>query len=217
MEPLTGFREYPVEEMRERAREFAAELRRRRSVRDFSDRPVPRDVIEECLVAAASAPSGANRQPWHFVVVSDPGVKRRLREAAESEERAFYSGRAPREWLDALAPLGTDADKPFLERAPYLIIVFAQSFGRGPEGAKIKNYYVSESVGIATGMLLTALHHAGLVALTHTPSPMKFLGEILGRPEEERPFLILVVGYPDEGARVPVIEKKRLEEIVTYV
>lgn len=214
---LSQYREYPAAEMKRRAADFYAEMQRRRSVRQFSDRPVPREIIENCLRAAGTAPSGANMQPWHFVVVSDPETKRRIREAAEAEEQAFYNERAPDEWLEALARLGTDADKPFLETAPYLIVIFAQRYGLSPEGSKIKHYYVPESVGIATGILITAIHQAGLVSLTHTPSPMNFLNEILKRPANERPFLILVVGYPAEGAKVPVIEKKSLGEIATFI
>jgi len=215
--PLADYREYPPEEMRQRAAEFYADVRRRRSVRDFSDRPVPRDIVEDCLRAAGTAPSGANKQPWHFVVVADPAVKRRIREAAEAEERAFYSRRATQEWLEDLAPLGTGPDKPFLETAPYLIVIFAQKYGLLQDGRQAKHYYVAESVGIATGVLITALHHAGLATLTHTPSPMDFLTDILGRPDHERPFLVLVVGYPAEGARVPDIQKKPLDEIATFV
>ena len=215
--PLDSYHEYPPAEMQQRADDFYAELRSRRSVRDFSDRPVPRGVIETCLRTAGTAPNGANLQPWHFVVVADPAVKQRIREAAEAEEREFYSGRAPQDWLDALAPLGTDADKPFLETAPYLIAIFAQSYGIGPDGKKVKHYYVTESVGIATGFLIAALHHAGLATLTHTPSPMGFLGKMLGRPEHERPFLLLVVGYPADGATVPAITKKAPDEIATFV
>jgi nitroreductase len=174
-------------------------------------------VIEDCLLVAGSAPSGANLQPWHFVVVSDAAIKRRIREAAENEEHEFYHRRAPQEWLDALAPLGTDEHKPYLETAPYLIVIFAQSYGLLPDGRKVKNYYVTESVGIATGMLITALHHAGLVSLTHTPSPMGFLNEILGRPSHEKPYLILVTGYPAADAVVPEIGKKPLAEIATFV
>jgi iodotyrosine deiodinase len=211
------FRQLPPDEMRRRAREFREELQRRRTVRAFSDRPVPRDIIEEALTAAGTAPSGANMQPWHFVVVSDPAVKRRIREAAEAEEREFYRNRAPQEWLDALAPLGTDEHKPFLEAAPYLIAIFVERYGTLPDGRKVKHYYVQESVGIATGMLITALHHAGLVALTHTPSPMDFLNEILGRPDNERPFLLLVTGYPAPDAHVPDIRKKALAEIASWV
>jgi iodotyrosine deiodinase len=215
--PLTSYTEYPVEEMKARAAAFYEDLRRRRTVRDFSDRPVPREIIEDCVRAAGTAPSGANLQPWHFVVVSDPEVKREIRTAAEEEERAFYSGKAPQEWLDALAPLGTDENKPFLETAPYLIAVFAQRYGLLPDGRQLKHYYVNESVGIATGVLVTAIHDAGLVCLTHTPSPMGFLNSILDRPENERPFLLLVVGYPAADAQVPEIEKKSLGEIATFV
>jgi iodotyrosine deiodinase len=215
--PLSTYREYPVQEMKQRAAGFRAEMQRRRTVRAFADRPVPREIIEDCLLAAGTAPNGANLQPWHFVVVSAPEVKRRIREAAEREEYDFYHRRAPREWLDALAPLGTDEHKPFLEAAPYLIAVFAQSYGLLPDGRKVKNYYVTESVGIATGILVTALHHAGLATLTHTPSPMGFLNELLGRPANERPFLLLVVGYPAPDAEVPLISKKPLGEVATFL
>jgi nitroreductase len=216
--PLTGYREYPPEEMAARAKAFADGMARRRTVRDFSDRPVPRAIIEDCLRAAGSAPSGANQQPWHFVAVSDPAVKRRIREAAEAEEREFYAHRAPPEWLEVLAPLGTDEHKPFLEVAPWLIAVFIRRFDRNPDGSKRKHYYTDESVGLATGLLLAAVHHAGLVSLTHTPSPMKFLNEILGRPKDlERPFLLLVVGHPAPGARVPDIARKPLGEIASFV
>jgi nitroreductase len=173
-------------------------------------------VINNCILAAGTAPSGANLQPWHFVVVSDPKIKKQIRKAAEEEEKEFYTKRAPKEWLDALAPLGTNEHKPFLEKAPILIAIFAKSFDMLPDGRKVKQYYSQESVGIATGMLITAVHNAGLVSLTHTPSPMNFLNEILGRPNNERPFLILVVGYPADGVKVPDIKKKALEEIVTY-
>lgn len=217
MQPLVDYQEYPVDEMRCRAEAFYAELRRRRSVRDFSDRPVPREIIESCLRVAGTAPNGANLQPWHFVVVSDRDTKRRIRVAAEAEEREFYGGRAPQAWRDALAPLGTDASKPFLETAPYLIAIFAQPFQVTADGEKLKHYYVTESVGIATGFLIAALHHVGLVTLTHTPSPMGFLNQILARPEYERPFLLLVVGYPAEGVHVPAITKKELAEIATFI
>jgi nitroreductase len=218
----TGFvpldtREYPPDQMAERAAEFAAEMARRRSVRHFSDRAVPRPVVEACLRAAGSAPSGANMQPWRFVVVSDPAVKRQIREAAETEERAFYEQRAGEEWLDALAPLGTSWQKPFLETAHCLIAIFAQSYGLGPDGRKNKHYYVQESVGIATGLLIAALHHAGLATLTHTPSPMGFLNDILARPANERPILLLVVGYPAPNALVPDIRRKTLDEISMFV
>jgi nitroreductase len=192
-------------------------MRRRRSVRQFSDRPVDRGIIEDCLRAAGSAPSGANLQPWHFVVVSDRGVKRRIREGAEREERQFYTRRAPRAWLEALEPLGTDASKPFLETAPYLIVIFAERYGRRRGGGTVKRYYVQESVGIATGLLVTALHLAGLATLVHTPSPMRFLNGILGRPDNESPFVLLVAGHPAANAMVPVIQKKPLEKIATFV
>ena len=216
--PLPDYREYPEAEMMQRARQFHLELKRRRTVRQFSSRPVPRVVIESCLRAATTAPSGANLQPWHFVVVSDPETKRRIRLAAEEEERHFYQHRAPQEWLDAVAPLGTDEHKPFLERAPYLIAIFAQKYGRLADGRRVKHYYPLESVGLATGMLIAALHVAGLATLTHTPSPMKFLNEILDRPKSsERPFLLLVAGYPDRNATVPAIGRKPLDDVVTYV
>lgn len=215
--PLTTYREYPEPEMVARARAIRAELQRRRTVRDFSDRPVPREIIEECLLAAGSAPNGANLQPWHFAVVTDPDRKRRIREAAETEEAAFYRERAPREWLEALAPLGTDEHKAFLERAPYLIVVFARSYDVRPDGRRVKQYYANESVGIATGMLITALHHSGLATLTHTPSPMGFLNDLTDRPSNERPFLLLVVGYPAAHATVPVITKKPLREIASFL
>src|SRR4051812_19084826 len=176
--PLPEYREYGLDEMAQRAVAFSQQMRRRRTVRDFSDRPVPLSIIQHCIQAAASAPSGANLQPWHFVVVTDPSVKRRIRVAAEQEEREFYRSRAPREWLEALEPLGTDEHKPFLERAPYLIAIFVERHGSSPDGRTIKHYYAAESVGIATGILIAAIHSVGLVSLTHTPSPMKFLNEI---------------------------------------
>jgi iodotyrosine deiodinase len=215
--PLPAVHRQSASEMTERASQFRELVQRRRTVRHFSPEPVPREVIEHCLRAAGSAPSGANLQPWHFVVVTNPDLKRRIRVEAEAEEREFYSGRAPQEWLDALAPLGTDAEKPFLETAPYLIAIFAESYGLLPDGRKVKNYYVQESVGIATGILITALHHSGLVSLTHTPSPMGFLNGILNRPANERPFLLLVVGWPTEDAMVPDIRKKHLDAIATFV
>lgn len=218
-EPLPDFRAYPPEEMEARARDYHAELRRRRTVRDFAPTPVPRAAIEQALLAAGTAPSGANLQPWHFTVIEDPAVKRRIREAAEAEERAFYSGGAPQEWLDALAPLGTDEHKPFLETAPVLIAIFAQRFATLPDGRRAKHYYVPESVGIATGFLIAALHHAGLATLTHTPSPMGFLNEICGRPDSEKPSILLVVGYPAEGCTVPRHGgiKKPLEQISNWI
>ncbi|MFT4825156.1 MAG: nitroreductase [Halioglobus sp.] len=208
---------YPESEMLQRALSFNKAASSRRSVRNFSADPVPREIIEQCLLAAGSAPSGAHRQPWHFCVVSNADIKRQIREGAEEEEREFYERRAPDDWLEALAPLGTDADKPFLETAPYLIVIFAQKFMIDDDGKKEKNYYVPESVGIATGMLISALHHAGLASLTHTPSPMKFLNQILDRPSSEKPSMILVVGYPTEDARVPDIERKPLTGIASFL
>ena len=217
MVPLPGYRELSPDQMRTEAQAFLERMRLRRTVRNFSDRPVPREVLEACLLAAGTAPNGANRQPWRFVAVSNPEIKRRIRDAAEAEEREFYGGRAPKEWIEALAHLGTDDQKPFLERAPWLVVIFAESYEVNADGDRLKNYYVTESVGIATGMLITALHHAGLVTLTHTPSPMKFLNDILDRPDNERPFLVLVVGYPEDGATVPDITKKPLSDIAVFV
>jgi nitroreductase len=216
-EPHSSYRQYPVEEMQKRSKEFLKEIVRRRTVRDFSEEPVPRDIIENCIKAAGSSPSGANHQPWHFVVVTDPDIKTDIRKAAEEEERLLYNERAPNEWLEALAPLGTDENKPFLEIAPYLIVVFAESYSLDTDDNKIKNYYVSESVGIATGILITALHNAGLVTLTHTPSPMNFLRRILRRGKNERAFLILVTGFPAEDAKVPVLEKKNFEDYTSFI
>ncbi|MDX1481824.1 MAG: nitroreductase family protein [Woeseiaceae bacterium] len=215
--PLPHHRELPLDEMRQRLAEFYADVDRRRTVREFADRPVPRDLIETALMAAGTAPSGANLQPWHFVVVSGARTKKRIRDAAEIEEREFYEHRASEEWLKALEPLGTDSNKPFLETAPYLIAVFLQKYGILPDGRKVKHYYPVESTGIATGILITALHRAGLACLTHTPSPMAFLNEILGRPKSERPFLLLVTGYPADDAEVPDISRKPLEEFVSFV
>jgi iodotyrosine deiodinase len=214
-EPLSSYREYPTAEMRARAIAFAAEMARRRTTRHFSERPVPRDIIEHCIRAAGTAPSGAHQQPWHFVVVGDPDLKRQLRVAAEAAERDFYES-APAEWLEALAPLGTDAVKPYLEHAPYLIAVFAQRYGMQPDGSTRKHYYVNESVGIATGFLLAALHHAGLATLTHTPSPMTFLSRVLERPENEKPVMLIVTGYPAPDARVPRLDRKPLDAIATF-
>jgi iodotyrosine deiodinase len=215
--PLPGYLEYPPEEMRRRAADFNRQMQRRRSLRFFSDRPVDRAILLDCLRAAGSAPSGANLQPWHFVLVADPAVKHQIRVAAEAEEHEFYTRRASAEWLEALEPLGTDPNKPFLETAPYLIAIFSQSYRPLPDGGRLKHYYVKESVGIATGILITALHQAGLACLTHTPSPMDFLNQILERPDHERPFLLLVVGYPAPDAVVPDIQRKSLEEILTIV
>ncbi|HEX9654572.1 MAG TPA: nitroreductase family protein [bacterium] len=215
--PLSEYRRLPQTQMIRRAEELYLEMRRRRTVRDFSNHPVPKEIIDSCLRAAGTAPSGANRQPWHFVVVSNPDVKKKIRAAAEKEEEAFYGGRAPDDWLAALAPIGTDAQKPYLETAPYLIVIFAQTYELAPHGSKVRNYYVQESVGIATGLLITAIHHVGLASLTHTPSPMGFLNELLARPANERPFLILVVGYPADDAQVPDIGRKSLQEIATFI
>jgi len=213
---LKDYREYPLEEMRERLKHFYTDVSRRRTVREFSSRKVPQDIIETALKAAGTAPSGANLQPWHFVVVSGAETKKKIREAAEVEEREFYERRASPEWLAALEPLGTDSSKPFLETAPYLIAVLLQKFGELPDGRKVKHYYPVESTGLATGILITALHHAGLATLTHTPSPMKFLNEILDRPVSDRPFLLLVTGYPTEDATVPDISRKTLDEFVSF-
>lgn len=205
------------EEVVARAQNACERMRTRRTVRDFSERPVPRAAIEAAIRAASTAPSGANQQPWTFVAVSDPDTKRAIRHAAEQEERDFYARRAPEEWLQALSHLGTDARKPFLETAPWLIAVFAQNYGLRADGTKTKHYYVQESVGIAIGMFVATLHEAGLATLTHTPSPMSFLSRILNRPENERAYLLLVVGHPAEGAEVPSIEKKPLEEVGVFV
>ena len=210
------FEPYAPDVMRSRALEYYREVRTRRTVRDFSPEPVARDVIEHALLTAGSAPSGANMQPWHFVAISDPRVKRSIREAAEREEQAFYAHRASEEWLKAIEPLGTDAEKPFLEIAPWLIAVFLKKFTFDADGTRHKNYYTSESVGIACGFLLAALHHAGLATLTHTPSPMKFLGEVLERPVTERAYMLIVAGLPAEGASVPAISKQPLDQIATF-
>ena len=215
------FERLSPEEQSRRLREFSERMGGRRTVRDYSDAPVPRALVEEAIRTAGRAPSGANLQPWHFALVEDPEVKRRIREAAEAEEGENYARRFPPEWLEHLAALGTDEHKPFLETAPYLIVVFKIEYGitRTPDGTerKMKHYYVNESVGIASGFLLAALHLAGLATLTHTPSPMGFLASILGMPRNYKPYLLIPVGYPAEGAVVPEIEKKGLEEILTRV
>jgi nitroreductase len=198
-----------------RARQFVAELGRRRTVRQFSDRPIPDGVIEACLSAAGTAPSGAHQQPWHFVVITEPDLKRRIRAAAEAAEQEFYAT-APQDWLEALAPLGTDQHKPYLETAPVLIAVFARRYGIRPDGSRQTHYYVTESVGIATGFLIAALHHAGLVTLTHTPSPMGFLNRVLERPASERALMLVVAGFPAPEARVPDLRRKALGEIATF-
>lgn len=215
--PYTEFRELPLAEMQRRATALCTDLNRRRSVRSFAPRPVPRALIESALLAASSAPSGANQQPWSFVAVSDPDTKASIRRAAEAEEQRFYNDRASQAWLDDLAPLGTDANKPFLEIAPWLIAIFGQKWSVAADGGKNKHYYVNESVGIATGMLIATLHQIGLVTLTHTPSPMGFLRKVLGRPATERPFLLLVVGYPAPDAQVPDIGRKGLDDIATFI
>lgn len=215
--PLNQYPEYSVEEMQTRAATFYAEMNQRRTVRHFADRPVPRQIIEDCIRTAGTAPSGAHRQPWHFVVVSNPALKRQIRTAAEEEEHDFYSYRAPADWLEALAPLGTDPNKPFLETAPYLIAIFVQRYSEATSGTIIKHYYAVESVGIATGILITALHHVGLATLTHTPNPMDFLTRILGRPRNERPFLLLVAGYPAADAMVPDLGRKSLDDLTTFL
>ncbi len=216
-EPLP-FARIGEREMLARARDFRTMMKRRRTVRDFSDRPVPRAIIEDAVMTAAGAPSGANQQPWTFVCISDAATKSRIRVAAEEEEREFYKGgKTPEEWLGALAPLGTDEHKPFLEIAPWLIVIFGQRYGVAADGSHVKHYYVPESVGIAMGFLIAALHNAGLATLTHTPSPMGFLNEICGRPANEKPYVLLVAGYPAESCRVPVIAKKKLEEVSVWV
>ncbi|MFA0963293.1 nitroreductase family protein [Roseivirga sp. BDSF3-8] len=204
---------YSADEMIQRSRSFYEWLNKRRTVRDFSDKPVPREVMENIVMAASTAPSGANKQPWTFCLVQDPGVKKQIRDAAEKEEYENYHGRMSDRWLKDLEKFGTDWHKPFLEHAPWLIIVCKKAYEPGEGGEKVNNYYVNESVGLAAGMLLAAIHHAGLVSLTHTPSPMNFLTKILNRPENERPFLLIPVGYPAEGAKVPAIARKTLEEI----
>lgn len=214
--PLAGYQRYPPDEMMERAKSIFAEMQRRRTVRDFSEERVPLEIIKQCLSVAGTAPSGANLQPWHFVVITDADLKRAIRNAAENEERDFYERRAPQEWLDVLAPLGTGPDKPYLEEAPYLIAIFTQSYGVLSDGRKVKHYYATESVGIACGLLITALHHVGLATLTHTPSPMKFLNKLLDRPSNERPFLLLTVGYPSLDAQVPDIQRKDLSLIASF-
>ena len=217
--PLPDYHEIPVERMRENAKAFYAELRTRHTVREFSSRPVPRDIIETCILAAGTAPNGANHQPWHFAVIGDPMTKKKIREAAEAEERAFYAGRAGEEWLAALAPLGTDENKPFLEEAPWLICIFGERKSRSADGVLRKNYYVPESVSIAAGFLIAALHRAGLAMLTHTPNPMSFLNDICGRDPHDKPYILMVVGYPKEGATIPAhaLEKRPLTDIATFL
>ena len=216
--PLPDYEEQSLAGMRASAAEFYQMVRRRHSVREFSDRTVPRDIIEQCLLSAGTAPSGANHQPWHFAVIGDDAKKKTIRELAEEEEKAFYDGRAGEEWLRALQPIGTDPAKPFLQVAPWLICIFGEHKSRGSGGKLYKNYYVPESISIATGFLIMALHNAGLATLTHTPAPMGFLNEICGRPKSDRPYILLVTGYPDENAHIPAhaMVKKTLEEIATF-
>ena len=214
--PLANFPAFAPADMARRAAELREFLASRRTVREFADRPVPREIIEHCVMTAGSAPSGANMQPWHFEAVGNAEVKRKIREAAEAEEREFYAGRASDEWLEALAPLGTDASKPFLETAPWLIAVFEQRHGLDTEGNKVRHYYTKESVGLATGFLIAALHNVGLASLTHTPSPMHFLNDILERPSNEKPFLLLVTGYPAAGVQVPDITRKGVAEVLNF-
>ncbi len=215
--PLENFPEFDDEEMLKRSDFFKNYAKRRRTIREFSSTPVDKDIIINCIKAAGSAPSGANKQPWHFVVVQNIEIKNKIRIAAEKEEREFYTNRAPGEWLEALEPLGTHSQKPFLEEAPYLIVIFERKYDIDTNGNKIKNYYTKESVGIAVGMLINAFHYAGLGTLTHTPSPMNFLNELLNRPKNEKPFLILVVGHPKKEIKVPNITKKNIEEICTFL
>ena len=213
--PASLLPRYTDEEMRIRSMSFFKSLSNRRTIRDFSDKPIEREVMENCIRVAGTAPSGANMQPWHFVLISDPVIKKKIRIAAEKEEKIFYNKRAPKEWLKALSQLGTDEYKPYLEIAPYLIIIFMQKFGESNNNCKVKHYYGLESVGIATGMLITAIHNAGLASLTHTPSPMGFLNKILRRPDNERPFLLLVVGHPVKNTKVPNIKRKDIKTILT--
>lgn len=218
-QPLSDFIEYPEAEMISRSQSFYDEIRRRHTIREFSDRPVDRSIIENCIKSAGTAPSGANHQPWHFAAISNPATKKAIRTAAEKEEQAFYSGRGGEEWLKALEALGTDDEKPYLETAPWLISIFAQQKGGLSVEDQNKNYYVRESVGIATGFLINALHHSGLVTLTHTPKPMNFLNEICQRPKTEKGYILLVVGYPADNARVPDhgSVKKSLQDISTFI
>ena len=213
---LKEYHEYSHNEMIDRSKAFYSLVKRRRTIREFSDRSVPFKVIKNCIKAASTAPSGANMQPWQFVVVSDPKIKKEVRILAEKEEGEFYKRRAPKEWLDALKSLGTNENKQFLETAPYLIVVFSKSYEM-KDNQDIKTYYPLESTGIACGILITAIHNAGLASLTHTPSPMRFLNKILNRRQNERPFLILVVGYPAKNVKVPNISRKKLNEVAVFI
>lgn len=215
--PLPVSKRLSIEDLQRKALVLKRNYQHRRSCRHFADTPIPKSVIESIIEIAASAPSGANKQPWHFVAVSKSSLKQKIREAAEQEEKLFYQERAPKEWLEDLAPLGTNWEKEFLSTAPWLIIVFKEIYGKDESGEKNKHYYVNESVGIAAGFLISAIHELGLVTLTHTPSPMNFLSKILERPENEKPFLLLPVGYPAEDATVPNIQKKGLSENCTFL
>ncbi len=213
---LPTIKNYSEVEMIKNTELFYNEMNRRRTVREFSSESIRKEIIENCIKTAGTAPSGANKQPWYFVAVSDPEIKKEIRIAAEREEKSFYNKKAPKEWLNALEPFGTDENKPFLETAPYLIVIFEQKYKIDKNGEKEKHYYTSESVGIATGLLITALHRVGLATLTHTPSPMKFLNKILNRPDNEKPYLVLVVGYPSKDTKVPNIKRKSLLEIAEF-
>lgn len=214
---LEGYHKHSESEMVSRSKQFYESIKIRRTVRTFSDKTFPIEVLINCIKAAGTAPNGANLQPWHFVLVKDHEIKKRIRTEAEKEEYEFYHGKAPQEWLDVLAPLGVDEHKPFLETAPYLIVIFEKKFNEAENGKKSKNYYTKESVGIATGLLINAIHECGLASLTHTPSPMNFLNEILRRPSNEKPFLILVVGLPEDGTVVPDITRKEIDDILTVL
>jgi nitroreductase len=215
--PLNNYTEYSLSEMEKRSEEFYQEMKKRRSVRQFSERPIPRKIIEYCVLTAGTAPSGANMQPWTFIIVSDPKVKKKIRQEAEKTEQEFYTKKPNLQWIEELAPLGTDASKPFLEEAPYLIVIFAQRHSFSPDGSKRGHYYVNESVGISAGLLISALHHAGIACLTYTPSKMGFLNRILSQPSNEKPYLVIVAGYPDKDATLPDIEKKPADEIIKFI
>ncbi len=214
--PLPFYANYSDQTMLDKAHAFNNMIQKRRTVRDFSSKPVSKQVIEQCILAAASAPSGAHMQPWHFVAIGNQDIKSEIRIAAETEEKEFYQHRASKEWLKALEPLGTDTSKPFLEEAPWLIAVFAQRYGLDAEGNRFKHYYTPESVGIACGMLITALHNSGLTTLTHTPSPMGFLKQILKRPDNERAYMLIVCGHPTNDAQIPNLKRNSLSQVSTF-
>lgn len=214
---LYNFLQFSEEDSLNRSKEFLGLMKKRRTVRTFSEKKVDDEIIKNCIKTAAAAPSGANQQPWHFVIVTNPDIRKKIRDAAEREEAEFYGGRAPEEWLNAVEKFETDASKPFLEEASHLIVIYQKSYDVDEKGNKIKQYYSKESVGIATGILITAIHNAGLVSLTHTPSPMNFLNSILNRPENEKPFLIIAAGYPAENTKVPDIKKKSFEKISSFL